>query len=245
MLAFAGGPEEEVPKGDGRAARFVNLGKGTNMEDMKITRRSFLGLGATAAVVAGAGLAGCAPAAKDDPAKDAPAGGEAAAPAANGNPTEFTPSWMNPPEPIDDSTVAETIDVDVCVVGLGLAGVCALREAADSGAKVIGIEKGVDVGYRSGEFGTFGSEIHKQLGIEQPETQEVVNELMKVMGNRPNAQLLNYWIANSGPDLDWYIGTAEHELLTSDHDVPTDPEKPYVFPERFPVNENYNWREEN
>lgn len=59
MLAFAGGPEEEVPKGDGRAARFVNLGKGTNMEDMKITRRSFLGLGATAAVVAGAGLAGC------------------------------------------------------------------------------------------------------------------------------------------------------------------------------------------
>ena len=80
----------------------------------------------------------------------------------------------------------------MCVVGLGLAGVCALREAADSGAKVIGIEKGVDVGYRSGEFGTFGSEIHKQLGIEQPETQEVVNELMKVMGNRPNAQLLNY-----------------------------------------------------
>ena len=52
----------------------------------------------------------------------------------------------------------------------------------------------------------------------------MVNELMKVMGNRPNAQLLNYWIANSGPDLDWYIGTAEHELLTSDHDVPTDPE---------------------
>ena len=45
--------------------------------------------------------------------------------------------------------------------------------------------------------------------------------------------------------MDWYIGTAEHELLTSDHDVPTDPEKPYVFPERFPVNENYNWREEN
>ena len=92
------------------------------------------------------------------------------------------------------------------MVGVGLAGVCALREAAEQGAKVVGIEKGADVGYRSGEFGTFGSEIHKQLGIEQPETQEVVNELMRVMGNRPNARLLNYWIANSGPDLDWYIG---------------------------------------
>ncbi|BDE97669.1 FAD-dependent oxidoreductase [Raoultibacter timonensis] len=215
------------------------------MEEKNLSRRAFLGLGATAAVVAGAGIAGCSPAPKAD--SGAAAGsGDAAAPAAGGgNPTEFVPSFMNAPEPIDESKVTETIDVDVCVVGLGLAGVCALREAADSGAKVIGIEKGPDVGYRSGEFGTFGSEIHKQLGIEQPETQEVVNELMKVMGNRPNAQLLNYWIGNSGADLDWYIGTAEHELLTSDSDTPTDPEKPYVFPERCPVNENYNWREEN
>ena len=219
------------------------------MREQKLTRRTFLGLGATAAVAGAAGLAGCAPAAKSDAGADAGAaeGGAAGSggAATGGNPTEFVPSFMNPPAPVDESKVTETVDVDVCVVGLGLAGVCALREAAESGAKTFGFDKGSDVGYRSGEFGTFGSEIHKQLGIEQPETQEVVNELMKVMGNRPNAQLLNYWIANSGPDLGWYIGTAEHELLTSDHDVPTDPEKPYVFPERFPVNENYNWREEN
>ena len=63
----------------------------------------------------------------------------------------------------------------MCVVGLGLAGVCALREAAESGAKTFGFDKGSDVGYRSGEFGTFGSEIHKQLGIEQPETQEAIH----------------------------------------------------------------------
>ena len=219
------------------------------MREQKLTRRTFLGLGATAAVAGAAGLAGCAPAAKSDAGADAGAaeGGAAGSggAAAGGNPTEFVPSFMNPPAPVDESKVTETVDVDVCVVGLGLAGVCALREAAESGAKTFGFDKGSDVGYRSGEFGTFGSEIHKQLGIEQPETQEVVNELMKVMGNRPNAQLLNYWIANSGPDLDWYIGTAEHELLTSDHAAPTDPEKPYVLPERFPVNENYNWREEN
>ena len=162
-----------------------------------------------------------------------------------GEPSAFTPSFLVPPNPISEADVARTYECEVCVVGLGLAGVCALREAAESGAKVIGIEKGPDLGYRSGEFGTFGSEIHRQLGIEQPETQEVVNELMRAMGNRPNAQLLNYWIANSGPDLDWYVGTVEHELLTCDSDSPTDPEAPYILPERFPVNDNYDWREEN
>ena len=162
-----------------------------------------------------------------------------------GEPSTFTPSFLVPPNPISEAHVARTYECEVCVVGLGLAGVCALREAAESGAKVIGIEKGPDLGYRSGEFGTFGSEIHRQLGIEQPETQEVVDELMRTMGNRPNAQLLNYWIANSGPDLDWYVCTVEHELLTCDSDSPADPEAPYILPERFPVNDNYDWREEN
>lgn len=176
------------------------------------------------------------------PAVPAPAGADAAL---VGEPSAFTPSFLVPPNPISEADVARTYECEVCVVGLGLAGVCALREAAESSAKVIGIEKGPDLGYRSGEFGTFGSEIHKQLGIEQPETQEVVDELMRAMGNRPNAQLLNYWIANSGPDLDWYVGTVEHELLTCDSDSPTDPEAPYILPKRFPVNDNYDWREEN
>lgn len=215
------------------------------MKSSNLSRRSFLGLGAAA--VAGAGLAGCAPASSGM--ADADAAGAAANAgqdlASTANPTEFVPAFLNAPEPIAEDAVAETIDVDVCVVGLGLAGVCALREAAEQGAKVVGIDKGTDLGYRSGEFGTFGSAIHAQLGIEQPETQEVVNELMRVMGNRPNAQLLNYWIANSGPDLDWYIGNSDFELLTSDSDTPTDPESPYVFPERCPVNDNYDWRAEN
>ena len=176
------------------------------------------------------------------PAEPAPARADGAL---VGEPSAFTPSFLVPPDPVAEADVARTYECEVCVVGLGLAGVCALREAAESGAKVVGIEKGPGLGYRSGEFGTFGSEIHRQLGIEQPETQEVVDELMRAMGNRPNAQLLNYWIANSGPDLDWYVGTVEHELLTCDSDSPTDPEAPYILPERFPVNDNYDWREEN
>ena len=153
------------------------------MQASTVSRRGFIGLGAaTAAGVAA--LASQPATARADLASDA---------------TGLVPSFFTAPEPPADADVAETVDVDVCVVGVGLAGVCALREAAEQGATVIGIEKSGDVGYRSGEFGTFGSKIHETLGIEQPPTHEVVNELMRVMGNRPNARLLNYWIGKLRP----------------------------------------------
>lgn len=151
-----------------------------------------------------------------------------------GEPSAFTPSFLVPPAPIDEASVKQTYECDVCVVGLGLAGVCALRETAESGAKAIGIEKGPDVGYRSDEFGTFGSQIHKQLGIEQPETREVVDALMRAMGNRPNAQLLNYWIANSGPDLDGTWAPSSTSCSPATPTRPPTPRRPTSSPSASP-----------
>ena len=207
-----------------------------------LTRRSFLGVGAAAAVAAGAGIAGCSPAQQSDSPKDKTPGDAASA---SVNPTEYTPPFLEAPAPVDESKVTDTYDVDVCVVGIGLAGVCALREAAEAGVKVIGIEKSPSLGFRSGEFGTFGSKIQKELGIPMPEPQDVVNELMKVMGNRTDARLLNYWISNSGADLDWYISNSEYEVLPNDSATPTDPNAPYILPERWPINDDYHWEEEN
>lgn len=201
----------------------------------ELSRRSFLGIGGAAAVTAGAALGGCAPRSSETPASGA--SGSAA--------TAGEPSFLSPPASIDESKVTQTIDVDVCVVGLGLAGVCAMREAAEAGAKVYGIEKSGDLGFRSGEFGTFGSKIHEQLGYKLPPTEVVVNQLMRTMGNRPNARLLNYWIKNSGQDLDWYIDPVEYELLPNDYTNPTDPEAPYILPEAFPPNANYDYANEN
>jgi hypothetical protein len=209
-----------------------------------MSRRSFLAgsaLFGAAAVTGAAGLAGCAPSAGETPAAE-----NGADPAAANTGAANGPSFLNPPAPIEETADMQTLDCDVCVVGLGLAGVCALREATEQGAKVIGIDKGTDLGYRSGEFGTFGSElIHKTLGIPQPATQEAVNELMKVMGNRPNALLLNHWIGNSGADIDWYISTVDYELVPNDHTNPVGDKELTVLPERFPINPNYDWRTEN
>ncbi|MFR3090419.1 MAG: hypothetical protein ACLTMP_00595 [Eggerthella lenta] len=72
------------------------------------------GLGATAAVAAGA-LAGCSPAAS---AGDAKAGGDAAGSAAAGGETQY--AWEVVPDPITD--VTSTVDTDILVIGAGLAG---------------------------------------------------------------------------------------------------------------------------
>lgn len=206
------------------------------MNKKAYSRRAFLGLGASAAVAAGVGLAGCSPSEGETTQTNS----------AEPQNVSSGPSFLEAPAAIDESKVVETIEVEVCVVGLGLAGINALREAAEQGATALGIEKAPDLGFRSGEFGTFGSErIHKELGIEQPPTEEVVNELMRVMGNRPNARLLNHWIAESGKDMDWYIETVDYELLRADHETPSGDKEMTVLPERFPVNDNYNWREEN
>ncbi len=106
--------------------------KDTQVNEAGLSRRAFLGLGATAAVAASAlGLGACAPAESGAGAETgADAGAAMPQTGATGNPTEFVPSFLNAPAPIDESAVVETIDTEVCVVGLGLAGVCALREAA-------------------------------------------------------------------------------------------------------------------
>jgi len=216
------------------------------MEEKSISRRSFLAGAASLGVagVAAAGLGACAP---QTPNNSSTGTGTNGATSDTGTAaTQSKPSFLTPPPPLEASAVTKTLECDVCVVGLGLAGVSALRAASEEGAKAIGIDKGMDLGYRSGEFGTFGSEkIHKALGIPQPDTQEAVNELMKVMGNRPNALLLNHWIGHSGADIDWYLGTVDYELLQHDYDTPVGKKEMYVLPERFPLNTNYDWRTEN
>ena len=153
-----------------------------------------------AAVAGAAGLAGCAAGAKSDAGADAQARPRAAGRFGQqqrrcANLPEFVPSFMNPPAPVDESEGNQRPSRRWCAWWASAwRGVVRCARPRSRARRPFGFDKGSDVGYRSGEFGTFGSEIHKQLGIEQPGTQEVVNELMKVMGNRPQcaaAELLD------------------------------------------------------
>ena len=129
-----------------------------------LNRRQFLGLGATAAGAAAfMGLAGCAPQPKEGTAKESGAKTATANSVAGGAATgELT--WLGSEPVIADSDVKTTIEVDVVIVGCGLAGVSAARAASEEGAKVVVFDKADGPQCRSGEFAVINGDLQARWG---------------------------------------------------------------------------------
>lgn len=208
------------------------------MSKSDLSRRAFLGLGATAAVVAGASLAGCAAAPASEDAAGAGSG------VASGNPTEFTPSFMS--APAVPTEVKQTKDCDVLVIGLGLSGCAAAKAATDEGASVIGIDKAevLTAVSMAGDFGVVGSQIQKDLGITWEDKTTVMNQLMKDMSYRPTPDFIDYWYDNSGADFDWFVKNADFEVLTSTAANQQTDKPYYIRPKCFPALESFDWKTE-
>lgn len=95
-----------------------------------LSRRAFLGVGATAAIGVGAlGLAGCAPQASES------AGTSSSQPA----PTADDP-WAGFRAEEYAGSASETVDVDFCIIGSGASGMVAAVEAAQNGKQVLVLE---------------------------------------------------------------------------------------------------------
>lgn len=112
------------------------------------------------------------------------------------------PAFMQPPAPIADSEIKETINTDVVVCGAGMAGLCAAIAAAQAGAKVVLLEKGDFTGFRGMEYGAIGSRNQKQIGIDI-DRDEAVNEIMRWGGYKADQRVVSLWADNSGATIDW------------------------------------------
>lgn len=204
--------------------------------DNLISRRGFLELAGISTVMAGGTLAGCAPQQSSELA-DTSAGSSVSQ-------SPSSPSFLVAPDPIDEAEIAEVIETEVLVIGAGITGISAARSAAESGAKVVVVEKGESYGVRSSKYGAINSSIHKQLG--QPELQkaEVVNALQRQMNYRADSQLLNYWADHSGEDFDWWCEPVEFAVLENNTDQPPADAKLWLKPTHWPHDASYDWRSE-
>lgn len=184
-----------------------------------ISRRSFLcGAAGLSAGIVGAGLAGCAPA--------SPAESNESQATTDGDRASLSqtdePAFLQE-QTVSEDQIIETIDTDVAVVGLGLAGVAALRASAEGGLKVVGIEKTEGVCGRSTDFAYFNTDHAREMGIKDVDVPTLVNEMMKEMNHRPDARILTKWARHAGEALDWYVEPYEGFMYVSDWDTaPTD-----------------------
>lgn len=166
-----------------------------------LSRRAFLGLGATAAVAAGAGLAGCAPATSAD--SGAKTSGEDASGTASG---EARYAWEVAPEPITD--IASTVDTDILVIGAGLAGCACAAAAAEKGGKVTVVEKTSSWNGRGGGFGAINSHYMDELGIKVDKVNAKQHWIAQC-ASRANEDLITKFFNNSEEASNWLLAKAE------------------------------------
>ncbi|MDR0500606.1 MAG: FAD-dependent oxidoreductase [Coriobacteriales bacterium] len=243
--SVANGSDDNRENHDGCDLQTANVSSGS------VSRRAFVGGLGAAAAVAAASLIGCAPqssgsatGANSATNGGASTGGTGTAATTGTSGASGTPSFLVAPKA--PTNISETLDCDVLVIGLGLAGVAALREAAEAGKNVIGVEKQPERGWVSmaGDFGVVDCQIQKDLGIKWASKADIVNQLQKDMTYRTNPALLNYWYDHSGADFDWFLEGASYEVLPSTAANKTTENPNYIRPKCFPALEGYDWREE-
>ncbi|MBI9043781.1 MAG: FAD-dependent oxidoreductase [Anaerolineaceae bacterium] len=170
-------------------------------EGTGINRRDFLKASAFASAVGVAGIAGCKP--KLNAAeKVGETSGEALLP------SQQKWSFETPPEKISASKIVETIDVDVAVLGSGIAGVCAALAAAEKGANTLVLEKREVSTFHGGWCGVLDSRRQKELGIEF-DKEEVISEIMRWGAYQPDQRLVREWANESGRVMDRLLDLAD------------------------------------
>lgn len=175
------------------------------MSKTDLSRRSFLGLGAAAAVAAGVGLAGCS-----SPTTDAGAETKPAESTSTTAPETASNDWLGKAPEIAESDIIETIDTEVLVIGAGTGGMFAACSAAEEGAKVVVMEKQPVGGGIRDNLGSIGSRLQKEFGADaEIDELEFLNDLMRYSSNNCNPLLYKIWMENSGEAVDWYQDRVE------------------------------------
>lgn len=117
---------------------------------------------------------------------------------ATGTYTEHVPSFLKKPAPI--TNISETKEFDLVVVGAGPSGVPAAMAAAENGAHVALIQKEATAAAN----GNVGAGINV-ANSDPADLAHLATRLDNDSDNRPNRELIDLWINNSGEALTWLL----------------------------------------
>jgi succinate dehydrogenase/fumarate reductase flavoprotein subunit len=229
--------DKQSANGRRKDARHKDAAEGRAIDsaaEQLLSRRGFLGTTLSAGALAALGsLAACAPATASP--NGTGTGGTATD--SYGASGQGASDWLGAEPQIDAADITETVETQVLVVGGGTGGLFAACSAAESGAKVLVIDKFISGGIRN-DLGAIGSRYQKETGTDI-DVQEIVREAYHYSSGYMNPDLHYLWAAESGAAIDWYGDRLAERGVTLWHEFTT--EKDHVNYKHFPTGHSPEW----
>ena len=157
--------------------------------------------------------------------------------------------WLGTEPEIDESKVAKTVDVDVAVVGCGVAGVAAVRSIAEDGGKVAAFEKADGPQCRSGEYAVINGKVQAKWGRDtwtREQIDDIIDSHMVESTYRCKRSIMSKWAHNIGDAFDWWV-EANPDLYyaeTTRSAIPDESADNFIIPIFYPLPEHYDWKQE-
>lgn len=157
--------------------------------------------------------------------------------------------WLGTESEIDESKVAKTVDVDVAVVGCGIAGVAACRSVAEDGGLVAAFEKADGPQCRSGEYAVINGKVQAKWGRDtwtREQIDDIIDSHMVESTYRCKRSIMSKWAHNIGDAFDWWV-EANPDLYyaeTTRSAIPDENADNFIIPIFYPLPEHYDWKQE-
>lgn len=157
--------------------------------------------------------------------------------------------WLGAEPEIDESKVAKTVDVDVAVVGCGIAGVAACRSVAEDGGLVAAFEKADGPQCRSGEYAVINGKVQAKWGRDtwtREQIDDIIDSHMVESTYRCKRSIMSKWAHNIGDAFDWWV-EANPDLYyaeTTRSAIPDESADNFIIPIFYPLPEHYDWKQE-
>lgn len=157
--------------------------------------------------------------------------------------------WLGTEPEIDESKVAKTVDVDVAVVGCGIAGVAACRSVAEDGGLVAAFEKADGPQCRSGEYAVINGKVQAKWGRNtwtREQIDDIIDSHMVESTYRCKRSIMSKWAHNIGDAFDWWV-EANPDLYyaeTTRSAIPDESADNFIIPIFYPLPEHYDWKQE-
>ena len=157
--------------------------------------------------------------------------------------------WLGTESEIDESKVAKTVDVDVAVVGCGIAGVAACRSVAEDGGLVAAFEKADGPQCRSGEYAVINGMVQAKWGRDtwtREQIDDIIDSHMVESTYRCKRSIMSKWAHNIGDAFDWWV-EANPDLYyaeTTRSAIPDENADNFIIPIFYPLPEHYDWKQE-